>query len=108
VNDDTVYTSRAAKYYWAVLFAVGTTLSIVVNAAWALGVIPAKGTIPAAVVAMGPPSMLGALVEGYYLARRSVPANVLKMVNVSVLLLGGSSFAVSYTVIARFINRAPG
>ena len=100
--------SRAAKWYWSALTIVGILLTITVNGAHAKGVSPEPGTWTAVAVAVMPPAMFAALVEGYFLVRRSVPRGVLRMVTTAVVLLGGAAFAVSYETITMFINRQPG
>lgn len=96
--------TRAARVYWAMLTIVGIVLTVTINAAHAKGALNAHGTWTSAVVAAAPPLMFAALWEGYFLARRSVPQAVLRLVTAAVLILGGAAFAVSYVSIAQFIN----
>lgn len=96
--------TRAAKCYWSVLTVIGIALTVTINAAHAKGALNAHGTWTSAVVAAAPPLMFAALWEGYFLARRSVPQAVLRLVTAAVLILGGAAFAVSYVSIAQFIN----
>ncbi|QSN22132.1 hypothetical protein I3U41_05850 [Mycobacteroides abscessus subsp. abscessus] len=96
--------SRTAKVYWALLTVVGIVLTVTINAAHAKGALNAHGTWTSAAVAAAPPLMFAALWEGYFLARRSVPQAVLRLVTAAVLILGGTAFAVSYVSIAQFIN----
>lgn len=96
--------TRAARVYWAMLTIVGIVLTVTINAAHAKGALNAHGTWTSAVVAAAPPLMFAALWEGYFLARRSVPKGVLRLVTAAVLVLGGAAFAVSYVSIAQFIN----
>lgn len=96
--------NRIARMYWAMLTVVGIVLTVTINAAHAKGALNAHGTWTSAVVAAAPPLMFAALWEGYFLARRSVPQGVLRLVTAAVLVLGGAAFAVSYVSIAQFIN----
>lgn len=97
--------TRAAKCYWATCALAGLVLTVLVNGAHAKQVMPDPNTWTAVVVAVIPPLMFAALFEGFFLARRVVPPAVLRMVKVSILVLGGASFAISYTTIAYFIQR---
>ena len=99
---------RKAKWYWGVCAFVGLALTILVNGAHAKQVMPDPNTWTAVTVAVIPPVMFAALFEGYFLARRAVSVNVLRMVKVSIVVLGGASFAISYTTIAYFIQRRHG
>lgn len=96
--------TRAARVYWSVLTVIGIALTVTINAVHAKGALNAHGTWTSAVVAAAPPLMFAALWEGYFLARRSVPQAVLRLVTAAVLILGGAAFAVSYVSIAQFIN----
>lgn len=96
--------TRIARVYWAMLTVVGIVLTVTINAAHAKGALNAHGTWTSAVVAAAPPLMFAALWEGYFLARRSVPQGVLRLVTTAVLVLGSAAFAVSYVSIAQFIN----
>ncbi|SLH96850.1 Uncharacterised protein [Mycobacteroides abscessus subsp. abscessus] len=96
--------TRIARVYWALLTVVGVALTVSINAAHAKGALNAHGTWTSAAVAAAPPLMFAALWEGYFLARRSVPQAVLRLVTAAVLILGGAAFAVSYVSIAQFIN----
>lgn len=100
--------TRAAKWYWGTCAIVGLALTILVNGAHAKAVMPDPNTWTAVVVAVIPPIMFAALFEGFFLARRTVPVSVLRVVKASVVVLGGASFAISYTTIAYFIQRRHG
>lgn len=100
--------TRAAKLYWGTCAIVGLALTILVNGAHAKAVMPDPNTWTAVVVAVIPPIMFAALFEGFFLARRVVPVTVLRMVKASIVVLGGASFAISYTTIAYFIQRRHG
>lgn len=97
--------TRAARVYWTLCALVGLALTVLVNGAHAKQVMPDPNTWTAVVVAVIPPLMFAALFEGFFLARRVVPPTVLRMVKASILVLGGASFAISYTTIAYFIQR---
>lgn len=97
--------TRAAKVYWTLCALMGLALTVLVNGAHAKQVMPDPNTWTAVVVAVIPPLMFAALFEGFFLARRVVPPTVLRMVKASILVLGGASFAISYTTIAYFIQR---
>lgn len=97
--------TRAARVYWSVCALTGLALTVLVNGAHAKQVMPDPNTWTAVVVAVIPPLMFAALFEGFFLARRAVPPTVLRMVKASILVLGGASFAISYTTIAYFIQR---
>ncbi|WP_157932220.1 hypothetical protein [Mycobacteroides abscessus] len=100
-----VVPTRAARVYWSVCALTGLALTVLVNGAHAKRVMPDPNTWTAVVVAVIPPLMFAALFEGFFLARRVVPPTVLRMVKASILVLGGASFAISYTTIAYFIQR---
>lgn len=100
-----VVPTRAARVYWSVCALTGLALTVLVNGAQAKRVMPDPNTWTAVVVAVIPPLMFAALFEGFFLARRVVPPTVLRMVKASILVLGGASFAISYTTIAYFIQR---
>lgn len=100
--------TRAAKVYWGTCAIVGLALTILVNGAHAKAVMPDPNTWTAVVVAVIPPIMFAALFEGFFLARRTVPVKVLRVVKASIVVLGGASFAISYTTIAYFIQRRHG
>lgn len=97
--------TRAARIYWTLCALVGLALTVLVNGAHAKQVMPDPNTWTAVVVAVIPPLMFAALFEGFFLARRVVPPTVLRMVKASIVVLGGASFAISYTTIAYFIQR---
>ncbi|MBV0918221.1 hypothetical protein KC238_13270 [Mycobacteroides chelonae] len=96
--------TRIARVYWAMLTVVGVALTVSINAAHAKGALNTHGTWISAAIAAAPPLMFAALWEGFFLARRSVPQAVLRLVTAAVLILGGAAFAVSYVSIAQFIN----
>jgi len=100
--------TRAAKVYWALCAIIGGVLTVLVNVAHGLGMVPAPHTIPAGIVAAIPPLMTIALFEGYFLAKRCAPQHVLRVVMGAVIVLGGAAFSISYTSIAMFLNRQPG
>lgn len=100
--------TRAAKWYWGLCAFVGGVLTLTVNVAHGMGIVPASHTVPAGMVAAVPPAMTIALFEGYFIAKRCVPKHVLRMVLTAVVVLGGAAFSISYTSIAMFLNRQPG
>lgn len=100
--------TRAAKIYWALCAIISGVLTVLVNVAHGLGMVPAPHTVPAGIVAAIPPLMTIALFEGYFLAKRCAPQHVLRVVMGAVIVLGGASFSISYTSIAMFLNRQPG
>lgn len=97
--------TRAARVYWSVCALTGLALTVLVNGAHAKQIMPDPNTWTAVAVSVIPPLMFAALFEGFFLARRAVPPTVLRMVKASIFVLGGASFAISYTTIAYFIQR---
>lgn len=103
-----VEATRFAKIYWYLTFALGTCLTIAVNAAHAKGATADPGTWTAMCVAMCPPLVFAILTEGYFLVRRSVPTRVQTVVKWSAGALALAAFAVSYETSRLFVIAEPG
>ncbi|WP_074340991.1 hypothetical protein [Mycobacteroides abscessus] len=103
-----VVPTRAARVYWTLCAVVGGVLTVLVNVAHGLGMVPAPHTVPAGLVSAVPSLMTIALFEGYFIAKRCAPQRVLRVVMGAVIVLGGAAFSISYTSIAMFLNRQSG